>query len=357
MFVPVFFGPPSTTGSVFIYAGGPIHWKSQRQSLITLSSTEAEFVSICSTVKETVWIRKLAQELDIIDEQPTTVYCDNQSAIRIASNEKSIHRTRHMSVQASYPREQIEKGEITLKHVRTNEQLADMLTKPTTTQKFESNSKRLMTTWAYCLSVLFYIATLTITLSNGYLFERVNPVIWIPTENYVEEGITTYDLDLTYGNPCDTVPTERTHRYASDSLFPEDYAMYKTIKRDCQNMFDAHWSARLIELASMTPQNNQQNPNALHRRRRNPFVLILGGIVFGVVIVTNLVATAVSYVLPFGDTHRINELETQQEKDRKRLDELERKFNMSETIQQGIINSLDVLTKQVYEISKNTTSL
>ena len=100
----------STTGSVFIYAGGPIHWKSQRQSLITLSSTEAEFVSICSTVKETVWIRKLAQELDIIDEQPTTVYCDNQSAIRIASNEKSIHRTRHMSVQASYPREQIEKG-------------------------------------------------------------------------------------------------------------------------------------------------------------------------------------------------------------------------------------------------------
>ena len=134
-----------------------------------------------------------------------------------------------------------------------------------------------MTTWAYCLSVLLYIATLTITLSNGYLFERVNPVIWIPTENYVEEGITTYDLDLTYGNPCDTVPTERTHRYASDSLFPEDYAMYKTIKRDCQNMFDAHWSARLIELASMTPQNNQQNPSALHRRRRNPFVLIQSG--------------------------------------------------------------------------------
>ena len=74
-------------------------------------------------------------------------------------------------------------------------------------------------------------------------------------------------------------------------------------------------------------------------------------------IVTNLVATAVSYVLPFGDTNRINELETQQEKDRKRLDELERKFNMSETIQQGIINSLDVLTKQVYENSRKIQHL
>lgn len=57
----------STTGAVHLFAGAPIYWRSQRQALVTLSSTEAEYVSVCSTIKDIAWIRKLAIELRIIE--------------------------------------------------------------------------------------------------------------------------------------------------------------------------------------------------------------------------------------------------------------------------------------------------
>ena len=167
----------STTGSVFLMAGGPIQWKSQRQALVSLSSTEAEFISLCSTVKETIWIRKLGTELKILKDKPTMIYCDNQSAIRISSNEKCMHRTRHMGVQAAYPREQVEEGNINIQHVKTDEQLADMLTKPTTIQKFKRNTFKLMNTIA---KTLFLMAWICLYFGSGmsFVFERVDPMFW-----------------------------------------------------------------------------------------------------------------------------------------------------------------------------------
>lgn len=93
----------STTGLIILYGGAPIFWRSARQSLVTTSSSEAEFVSLCSTSKDIVWFRRFAMELNIIRDEPTVLYCDNESAIRLANNESSCKRTRHMSVQAAYP--------------------------------------------------------------------------------------------------------------------------------------------------------------------------------------------------------------------------------------------------------------
>lgn len=86
----------STTGSMIMLAGAPIHWRSSRQGHVTTSSTEAEIVSLCSTIKDVMWIRKLATELDIIDQaQSTKVYCDNQSAILVLNQDKVTQRTKH----------------------------------------------------------------------------------------------------------------------------------------------------------------------------------------------------------------------------------------------------------------------
>ena len=136
----------STTGMVIMYCGGPIYWRSQRQTLVTLSSTEAEAVSICTTVKDIIIIRKLAIELGIIDDSPTTLYCDNESAIKITTNERSINRTRHMGVQLSYPQEQIANNQIRIEHVGSNNQLADMLTKSLSGPSFRRNRDKLMYT-------------------------------------------------------------------------------------------------------------------------------------------------------------------------------------------------------------------
>lgn len=91
----------STTGAVILYGVAPIHWRSRRQTMITTSSTEAELVSLCSTSEDIVWMRKIAKELEIIKDEPTILFCDNQYAIELAINESSCQRTRHMKVQAA----------------------------------------------------------------------------------------------------------------------------------------------------------------------------------------------------------------------------------------------------------------
>lgn len=55
----------STSGILVMFSGGPVHWKSQIQKIVTLSSTEADLVSLCAAVKEIVWLRKLSLEMHI----------------------------------------------------------------------------------------------------------------------------------------------------------------------------------------------------------------------------------------------------------------------------------------------------
>lgn len=70
----------STSGFVFCLAGGAVTWSSQRQKLVTLSSTEAEYVAAASATKEAVWLRKLWNDLRCCDD-PISLSVDNQNAI------------------------------------------------------------------------------------------------------------------------------------------------------------------------------------------------------------------------------------------------------------------------------------
>lgn len=350
----------STTGSIYLYGKNPIHWKSQRQALITLSSTEAEFVSLCSTVKETIWLRKLSRELNFINAEPTEILCDNQSAIRIGTNEKCVHRTRHMSVQANYPREQIELGEIELSHVKSGEQLADMLTKPTTSSKFIVNTKLLMQTLISTFMIL-----LNVIICRAFVFEPANAQVWKPLEGTsVELGSTIIDLDLVNKNPCEFTPPEVDASYITAD-FKDHYNIYQQMKRDCNQMYDIYWKTRLQELVMITPQPEQQilsgeepkdfdvtkpsnNTNLSRKKRVVPvFLIVFGGISLVAVCITNLVSTLFSYILPWGDGNRIGKLESQQDLDRKRLDEFENRINMTHEVNSNLQKDITGLTARV----------
>lgn len=186
----------STTGFVINYGGAPILWKSQKQKLVSLSSTEAELVSIGSTVKELSWLRQLAQELEIIDNKPTVIHCDNQSAIYLALNEKSVQRTRHMGVRAAFTREQVAHGEVEVRHIKTDYQLADFLTKPLSNGRFTSLRNKLM----FLMSILAML-----TLCRAINFEDTKPLIWIPDEHYVDGGVVDYEIYYFYSSPCEAV--------------------------------------------------------------------------------------------------------------------------------------------------------
>lgn len=89
----------STTGYLFTLAGGVISASSKRQYLVTLSLTEAEYIAYCQATKETVWLQLLLKELGHLQLEPTTLSCDNNSAILLANNPEFHARTKHIDMQ------------------------------------------------------------------------------------------------------------------------------------------------------------------------------------------------------------------------------------------------------------------
>ena len=78
----------------------------------------------------------MAIELQLTNEKPATIRCDNVSAIKIAESEKVTTRTRHLRAQNAYINEQIDHNELVIQHVKSANQLADMLTKILPTAKY-----------------------------------------------------------------------------------------------------------------------------------------------------------------------------------------------------------------------------
>jgi hypothetical protein len=86
----------STTGYVFIAAGGAITWRSGKQSVTATSSMEAEYIALWEAGKEASWLRSLHTELGLIFKKPTPLLCDNSGAVAIAKNPIFHQRSKHV---------------------------------------------------------------------------------------------------------------------------------------------------------------------------------------------------------------------------------------------------------------------
>jgi hypothetical protein len=126
----------STTGYVFTLSGGPICWKSTLQSIVAMSTTEAEYMAVAEAAKEALWLKGLVKELGL-NQGGVQMHCDSQSAIYLAKNQVYHAKTKHIDVRFHKIRELIVTGDIVLEKVHTSENAADMLTKPVTTAKFK----------------------------------------------------------------------------------------------------------------------------------------------------------------------------------------------------------------------------
>ena len=121
----------SICGYVFTLNGGAISWSSKKQSVMALSSTEAEYIGITHTAKEATWICYLLSELyspQILD-YPIIIHCNNKSAIELAKNATFHSRTKHIAICYHYICEALNTGIISLEHLGTDDMPADMFTK------------------------------------------------------------------------------------------------------------------------------------------------------------------------------------------------------------------------------------
>jgi hypothetical protein len=120
----------STGGIVFFMSGGPIYWRSYKQTTVALSSTEAEYVTLAEAAKQAIWFRQIAEFCGLDVSNPTQLFEDNQSAIKICNNPVGHQRTKHIAVKYHFIRDEIEdQRSISVSYCPSDMMLADQLTK------------------------------------------------------------------------------------------------------------------------------------------------------------------------------------------------------------------------------------
>ncbi|CAJ2632822.1 unnamed protein product [Trifolium pratense] len=119
----------STAGYLFLLNNAPIAWCSKKESVVALSSCEAEYIAASLCACQAIWLVNLMEEMTSEDHGSVTMNIDNISAINLAKNPVAHGKSKHIEMRFHYLREQVNNGKLYLKHCRSGEQLADILTK------------------------------------------------------------------------------------------------------------------------------------------------------------------------------------------------------------------------------------
>ena len=122
----------SQSGYIFTLNGGAVSWKSSKQVTTADSTTETEYIAASEAAKEAVWIKKFITELEVVPSiaDPILLYCENNGAIAQAKEPRSHHRSKHILRRYHLIREIIDRDEVKIEKVPTEENMVDSLTKP-----------------------------------------------------------------------------------------------------------------------------------------------------------------------------------------------------------------------------------
>jgi hypothetical protein len=127
----------STSGYVFMLAGGPICWSSRRQTCVATSSVYSEYVGQANAIKQACHLIQFLGEVYRFPNLPLKVYADNQGAQALARNPEFHAKAKHIQLSVHFQREKIDNGQVELIHIATEEQAADGFTKPLGPAKFQ----------------------------------------------------------------------------------------------------------------------------------------------------------------------------------------------------------------------------
>jgi hypothetical protein len=126
----------STTGFVFMLGDSAISWSSKKQPIVTLSTTEAEFVATSACACQCVWLRYVLNHMKIGSNDRTVIKCDNSSSIKLSINPIMHGRCKHIDVRFHYLRDLVKDEVIMLEYCKTQDQVADLMTKPLKLESF-----------------------------------------------------------------------------------------------------------------------------------------------------------------------------------------------------------------------------
>ena len=125
----------STTGTCQFLGRSLVSWSSKKQNLVALSTAEAEYVAAGACCAQLLWMKQTLSDFGC-EFSKIPLLCDKESAIKLANNPVQHSRTKHIDIRHHFLRDHEAKGDIALRHVSTEWQLADIFTKPLDEQRF-----------------------------------------------------------------------------------------------------------------------------------------------------------------------------------------------------------------------------
>ena len=127
----------TTSGYAFMISSGAVAWSSRKQPIVTLSTTEAEYVAAAPCACQAMWMKMVLKRLGCDNNECATIFCDNSSTIKLSKNPVLHKRSKHIAVRFHFLRDLCKEGAICLVHCGSQDQVADILTKPLKLEQFQ----------------------------------------------------------------------------------------------------------------------------------------------------------------------------------------------------------------------------
>jgi hypothetical protein len=332
----------STSGCVTFANDSLISWTSQKQDIVSLSSTEAEYIALASGAREVMWLRNFAEELGEKQSNPTPILCDNTSSIRLVENPEFHKRTKHIDVRYHYIRELAENGEVIVKYVSTQEQKADILTKPLAKTKHKEMRDKLNLSSNEIIQrsgggtkpgVFWTLVTLLgmMTMAQSTTIQNSQPVLWRGSKTPIISGYEKVNLRIHLISPCSLITDEVVHTDVLDTTIDM-----------CNQMYTNYFTSEMQKMCP-TFENNH-----LPGRRQKRFV------VTGTIAIVSLVVVGLGIggaAIVGATMSRLSSLEEFVDLNQQRLDYLEKEMNFTEAAHKKLrrdVNRL-ILETEVHE--------
>jgi len=125
----------STSGTCHLLGSSLISWNSKKQACVALSTAEAKYIEAGHACAQSIWLKHQLIDYGVKLEK-VPLYCDNTSAINLTKNSIQHSKTKHIEIRYHFIRDHIQKGDIEIMFVKTENQLANLFTKPLARDRF-----------------------------------------------------------------------------------------------------------------------------------------------------------------------------------------------------------------------------
>ena len=132
----------SASGTCHFLGHSLVSWHSKKPNSVALSTAEAEYIAAGLGCAQVLWMKQTLSDFGLTYSH-VPIKCDNTSTISISKNPMQHSRTKHIEIRHHFLRDHAQKEDITLDFVRTEDQLADIFTKPLNENQFVNIRRQL----------------------------------------------------------------------------------------------------------------------------------------------------------------------------------------------------------------------